>query len=140
MNTRKYIEHSGVVVSVSDSSIGVEIESRSACSGCSARSLCSASEQKRKLVEVSRRADTPECAVGQRVVLLGALSGGFRAVLIAYVVPLLLLVSVLLSCSVCGLADSVAGILSLSILIPYFAVVYLLRKRLSNTFIFKIKT
>ena len=72
--------------------------------------------------------------------LLGALSGGFRAVLIAYVVPLLLLVSVLLSCSVCGLADSVAGILSLSILIPYFAVVYLLRKRLSNTFIFKIKT
>ena len=88
------IKHRGTVEKINGSHVQVRIVQTSACSACSIKGHCNASESKEKLVDVY---DAPSgLSVGQEVVVSGAVSMGLQAVLVAFGVPFLVLIVVLL--------------------------------------------
>lgn len=140
MGKEKTIEHEGVVKQVLRDVVVVEILSKSACSGCSARSLCTSSESKVKEVNAVPTAGV-EYEVGESVKVVGSESMGRMAVVLCFVVPLLLMVVVLVVLSGREVGDGWAGLLSLGVLLPYYLVLYAFRGRFekSKTFVFTIE-
>ena len=75
---------------------------------------------------------------GDRVDLLMTRSMGNKAVILGYFLPfVLVLVTLLILSSL--LTELWAGLLSLSILVPYYIILALFKDRLSRTFEFKIE-
>lgn len=131
------ISHKGKVVAVSNDIVKVEIVSASACASCHAAGLCSASQASIKIIDVPA-----SCAVGVSVgdevqVSLGSSLAG-KAVILAYVVPVvLLLATVLLLAYLLGneLQAAAGGLLSV---VLWFAVLSLFRGRLERQYGFYI--
>ncbi len=133
------IKHDGIVDSIEGSCIHVRIVQVSACAACGAKSLCSAAESKEKIVDVYG-ADTTAYQVGQRVMVEGAASMGMKAVRLAFLFPLLLLVAAV--ALVMWLADgneALAALAALLVLTAYFLLLFANKKKLAREFTFTIK-
>ena len=63
----------------------------------------------------------------------------FRAVALGYVYPFLLLMVVLIAFTAAGTQELRAGTYALLSIIPYYLVLFLLRKRIGSAFTFSIK-
>ena len=90
------IEHSGVVERTERGAVHVRITSRSACGSCKARQACGLAEAQGKVVVVA----TPEAAsfaAGDAVSVGVRRSAGMRAVVLAYVGALAVLMAVLVA-------------------------------------------
>lgn len=132
------IEHKGIIEKIKGNNISVRILQKSACSDCHARAACMASDSKEKLVDV--RDYTGMFQENESVIIEGKNSIGYKAVLFAFVLPLLLLILVLiLSLSFWNISDTEAALASLIALAPYYFVIYLFRNKMANTFRFSIK-
>ncbi len=132
---KETIRHQGVVEQITSTSCFVRILQQAACSGCSVKHLCNSSESKEKIIEASI-GDMP-VQVGQTVVVEGALKQGLRAALMAYAVPLILLVVVLFVGSHFWNED-VGAVLSLSFVLLYYGILFLFRDRMSKRFRFRV--
>ena len=133
------INHDCIVDSIERSCIHVRIVQASACAACGAKSLCSAAESKEKIVDVYG-ADTTAYQVGQRVMVEGAASMGMKAVRLAFLFPLLLLVAAV--ALVMWLADgneALAALAALLVLTVYFLLLFANKKKLAREFTFTIK-
>lgn len=62
-----------------------------------------------------------------------------KAVALGYVYPFLLLMAVLIALLSMGVPELRAGILALFSLLPYYLLLFLLRKRIDSTFTFSLK-
>ncbi len=131
------IEHEGVVLAVEGGTAKVQIEQTSACAGCHAKSACTAFDKKEKVVDAIIDGESI-FHVGERVLLQGKKSIGFKAVMIAFVVPFLLILATLVVLSLLTVAESVAAFASLSILVPYYFVIFLFRNRIQREFKFYV--
>ena len=135
MSRIETIKHDGIVESIDAGKVTVRILQASACSSCSARQLCRSSESKEKLIEV--RGDYPTLHVGDSVTLQGSVRQGLRASLLAYIVPLILMVAALFYGT--HLNGEAAGALAaLLVLAIYYGGLYLLRNKLGKQFEFSI--
>lgn len=135
----KRISHDGVVDSMDGNEVVVRITSYAACSSCHARGACNVTEEKEKLMRVG--AGTSSFRTGEKVRVVLAQSLGFRALFLAYVLPFLLVLFTLLIISALGSSELVAGLVSLSVLIPYYLGLKLLQGKLERQFsIFLQKT
>jgi len=134
----KTIEHEGIVESIDGSHIRVKILQSSACSSCQVKSMCATAESQEKLIDIYS-SFSGSYRVGERVKACGTLSMGRNAVLLAFVIPLLVIVlCVVLSLYLFHLSEQmtlVAVLVSLSI---YYLVVHAFRNRLSKQFSFWI--
>ncbi|MDX9882893.1 MAG: SoxR reducing system RseC family protein [Prolixibacteraceae bacterium] len=132
------IRHTGIVQKVSEDRITVGIISESACASCHAKGACTAADTKDKTVEIVRSSGLYH--VGQQVVVIGRSSQGFKALFYGYVFPFVLVITTLFtSTSITG-NEGVSGILSLSILVPYYFGLFLFRNKLKKAFEFEIKS
>lgn len=138
MSSNSTISHRGRIVSITPEFTSVEIISESACSACHAKSLCSLSDSKAKLVEVPT-SGWADWKVGDEVDVLLKASMGHKAVWLAYVVPLIVLVATLLILLETGAAEVVAGLSAIAAVAVYYLVIWLLRGWLRNEYIFNIK-
>ena len=84
------INHTGFVEKIDGDTVFVRITQQSACSGCHAQSMCSASEKKDKIIEVPDRSG--RFHVNEVVIICGQNSMGLQAVLLAFVIPLVIVV------------------------------------------------
>ena len=133
------ISHDGVVQSVEGECVCVRILQSSACAGCAAKQMCSSAEAKEKLVEV-RVPDASRYRVGQEVVLEGHLADGRRAAIIAYGLPLLLLLPALFVSTWLSASEALGAVWALLTVVIYYVVIYLFfRRRLQQAFSFRIK-
>ena len=132
------IKHRGRVESIDGSHIIVRIIQTSACSGCSIKSHCNASESKEKLIDVYEVGASYQ--IGEEVVLCGTTSMGMQAVLLAFGIPLLiLLLALAISMHLTNddaLISSLVGLLSI---VPYYLVIYFCKDKLKKTFSFTIE-
>lgn len=134
------IKHDGIVDSIEGGCIHVRIVQASACAACGAKSLCSAAESKEKIVDIYG-ADTNAYKVGQRVMVEGAATMGMKAVRLAFLFPLLLLVAaVALAMWLTDGNEALGAVAALLTLVAYFAVLFACKKRLAREFTFTIKT
>lgn len=138
MSGSSKIEHRGTVVAVDGGNLKVEIISVSACGSCSAANLCSAAEKKSKVVDVTASAGQ-KFKVGDTVEFVGDDSMGARAVAIAYVTPLILVVAGLVCGNAFGLGDAGCAVCALAPLPPFYLGLYLLRGRVDKQFKFRTK-
>lgn len=135
------IEHEGRVVEISETTISVEIISKSACAACHAKSVCTASDETVKVVEIPYTISTltEEYQIGDRVNVVLRQSLGIRAIWIAYVVPLALLLLAIYIFSAVGAGELRTGLFSICVVALYYAVVFLFKNKLSKIFTFTIE-
>ena len=132
------IKHRGIVEKVDGSHIVVRIVQTSACAACSAKGLCNASESKEKQIDVYDA--NPSCRVGEEVMVCGTTSMGMRAVVLAFGVPLLILILALgISMKVTNEDALLSAGIALVSVIPYYIVIYLMKDKLNKTFSFTIE-
>ena len=131
------IHHTGIVERIGKEAVFVRITQRSACSGCHAKSMCSASEQKEKVIEVPDRSGV--FFVDERVELCGENRLGMEAVLLAFVLPLVIVVGMVALGLSCGMSESLSGVIGLLLLAPYYGLLYLMRDRLKRRFVFTLR-
>jgi sigma-E factor negative regulatory protein RseC len=84
---RETITHQGVVESVEGEHVRVNILQVSACSSCKARSLCTTSESKEKIIDVYEPGAAEKYRRGDAVNVCGTLSMGKQAVRLAFGIP-----------------------------------------------------
>lgn len=134
------IKHRGTVENIGDFYLKVRIVQVSACASCSVRGHCSASESKEKLIDVfDSKGLAPQ--VGQQVVICGTSSMGLKAVGWAFVLPFAIVVLSLFGAMELTRGDEVtSALISLCMLIPYYIMLYLCRKRLGRTFVFTLES
>lgn len=133
------IKHLGIVENIDGSLVKVKIAQSSACSSCSVKGHCSVSETKEKLIDVYNK-NGLSCRVGDQVMIVGATSMGMKAVLLAFVLPFLVLMAVLVVVLEITGDEPVAALASLASLMPYYLVIYLFRNKLARTFTFTLET
>lgn len=132
------IRHDGVVERVEPSHLQVRILQASACSSCGAKGLCKSAESKEKLVDVfATNAET--FRIGDAVQIEGHVSMGMKAVRIAFVVPLaVMLIAFVLCYWLSGQNELLSGLVALLSLIPYGVGLWLSRRRLEKEFTFRL--
>lgn len=131
------ISHEGIIKSVDVNSATVVLTSATACSGCHAESACGMSGSVKKEVTVTGIYDVRP---GAKVTVMMTQSQGSLALILAYVLPLVLFILCLAVLSHFISDELIAGLISLAILIPYYLLLSVFRRQLSNKFTFKIKT
>jgi len=136
VRNKSTIDHPGTVRSLGNNSVSVTISADSACSACHARGACGLSGSEEKVIEVTGRYNVKP---GDNVIVEMKLSMGYRALLLGYILPVLLVIVVLIILATAHLPELTAGIISLTVLIPYYLLLYLFRKKISREFSFTIK-
>ncbi|MDO5571422.1 MAG: SoxR reducing system RseC family protein [Bacteroidales bacterium] len=133
----KTIEHAGIVHRIYADHIEVMIIQNSACAACHAKKACTASDMAEKIIEIDTY--NGNLKVGDNVTIAGSSSMGWQAVGFAFVIPFILMMSTLIF-SIDYFEDELkAGILSLLVLIPYYIILFFLRKNMKQRFVFSIK-
>lgn len=136
--TNNTIKHLGIVESIQGSHLSVRIVQTSACAACSAKGHCSSADSKDKIIDIIDTAAS-SYQVGERVMVVGEMSMGMMAVVLAFIIPFVLLIfSLFLFVALIG-NELYAALLSLAILIPYYFILWLNKTRLKQKFSFTIK-
>lgn len=128
----------GVVVFVTPEKVSVRIIARSACGSCTAKSLCGAGDIAEKIIEVKK--PSGQYKVGEQVVVSMSNGLGARATLFGYLFPFVLLIVSLITLDSLGVAELTNGLFSIGVLVPYFFVLWVLRKKFEKRFVFGIQS
>jgi len=132
-NESNIISHEGVVTKITDEELEIKILSQSACAACHAKSACGMGEQAEKILTVPRPKGQ-EFALYQKVNVKMAIGQGNKAAVLAYLIPIILLLAVLFVCLGLGLSEGLSALLGLVALIPYYIILYLKRDKLKQQF------
>ena len=136
-SSEKYIEHPGVIDRIEGRRLFVRIESRSACGNCQANSHCSMSEMQEKIVEIPVF-DVEQYMVGQDVIVSLQRSLGYKALLLGYMIPfVILLVSIIVLMAITK-NELLSAMVGIVLLLPYYTGLYVFRSRLKDRFHFRI--
>ena len=137
-NESNTVSHEGVVTKITDDELEIKILAQSACAACHAKSACSMSEQAEKILTVPRP-EGQEFQLLQKVNVRMAVGQGNKAAILAYLIPIILLLAVLFVCLGLGLGEGLAALISIVALVPYYIVLYLRRDKLKKTFEYTIE-
>ena len=131
------IRHKGIVASVDGQHIQVRIVQMTACAACKVASVCHASEKKEKLVDVFQT--ERRLSVGDEVTVVASTSVAGKALILGFGYPLALILTVLVVMLVLGFSEGVAALAMLLSLVPYYAVLWALRRRWARQLTFQIE-
>lgn len=130
--------HPGVVEAIEGRKLTVRIESQSACGHCRAKSYCGMVETTGKHIEVF--SDRPESfAEGQQVEVLLQRSLGYRALLMGYMLPFLILLLSLFGMYYLSGNEGLSALVAILLMLPYYALLYRHRDKLRKTFHFSVR-
>jgi len=128
------IEQQGTVEGISGNKVLVRIRQISGCGQCHAKGMCSVTEMKDKIIEAYH--SSPDLSEGDTVFVGMKRSMGNKAVILGYMIPFILMISVLLALDSPEIKEWVTGVAAMVILVPYYLTLYLFRNRLRKTFTF----
>lgn len=138
MAKRNEIAHAGRIVEITPEFTSVEIVVSSACSECHAKGLCGMSEDQDKLIMLPTD-PYAQYNVGDEVQVYTKMTMGLKAAWISYVIPLLILLILILSLSSVIGNEAVTALVSIAGVALYYLIIWLLRDRLNNEFVFYIR-
>lgn len=136
--TKNTIKHLGIVENIQGSHLSVKIVQTSACAACSAKGHCSSADSKDKIIDIIDT-EAARYQVGEKVMVVGEMSMGMMAVVLAFVIPFVLLIVTLFLFMALMENELYAALLSLAILLPYYFILWLNKTRLKQQFSFTIK-
>jgi len=133
------IDHEGVIESIEGGRMRVRIVQQSACSSCKAKSLCSSAESKEKIVDVDKVPDD-NFSVGERVVVYADTSVGFTALLLAFIVPLFVMVAgLVIAIKVFHWSEVRAIVADLLLLVVYYCILGAFNSLISKKIVFGVR-
>lgn len=131
------IEHEGIIVAqVAADKYAVKIVQQSACATCHAAALCTVAESKEKIIEATATNSTLD--IGDEVIVYGKMSLGYKALTLAIVIPLVLSFLTLIIVTQLSGNELTGGISALVVLIPYYGILSLFRKKIQREFVFYV--
>src|SRR4030043_1046600 len=133
----KEITHEGIVQEVRDNNVIVSFVSQPACSSCNLKNSCSLAEGVIKNLEVSSSGKLYKA--GEKVLVVLQQSHGFRAVFLGYILPfLIVLISLVILLKLTN-NEALAGLISISSLVPYYLILWILRGHINEIFKFRLQ-
>ncbi len=136
---KEEVRHGGKVIAMTPQLTSVRIVSHSACGECHAAGLCGMAELSEKVIQVPTD-PFASYAVGDEVEVVLAAEMGLKAVLLAYFLPLVVLLGMVLGLMALGMGEVAAGLSGFAAVGVYYLVLWLLRGRLRNQYVFRIKS
>ena len=131
------VSRRGKIVEIDDENVFVNILNMSACSECRAKEACPAFDKQEKIIRIRNNG---QClAAGDIVDVKIKISHGLKAALIAYILPLTLLMVALITLAAAGLNEIAAGLIAVGLLALYYFALYLSRNGLNRQFDFFIE-
>ena len=134
--TNEYIRHQGIVQRIDNQRVYVRIEQKAACKDCHAGAVCLAADKKEKMIEVSDY--TGDFAVQEQVIISVRQSMGWVAIVVAYVIPLVLVIFFVVAGIYVSGSEAGGGLAGLLVLLPYYFFLYLLRDKINKRFDFTL--
>jgi sigma-E factor negative regulatory protein RseC len=131
-----YLEHDGIVTDLQNGRVRISLTG-SGCSACH-KSLCMLGDSKAKEVELPMKEN--KFNIGDTVIVKINPASGYKAVILLYLLPFCLMILTLLLSSQLGYHESIAGLTSLLILIPYFSILFVMKKWLGNQCTIDVET
>lgn len=129
--------HPAEIIKINKNSLLVKICRPEACSGCAIKSACQLKENaQQQLVIPTKHAS--DYRVGQSISVEISHKTGFLAILYAYIIPLILMLSTLIIAVNLTANELTAGFFSIFVLVPYYIALFLCKNRLNQKFSFKI--
>lgn len=132
------ITHKGRIVAIDPQITTVEIIAEAACASCHAKGLCGLGEEKVKQILVRTSAWNPH-QIGDEVEVVLKKAMGYKAVFIAYGLPLVVLFVTLLTLTFLGVGELYAGLGALGAVALCYLVIFLFRNKLSKEYSFYLK-
>ena len=132
-NMDELIRHEGIVLAVQDGKALVEIVQTSACSACKARSMCMSAESQEKRIDATM---TEPLTPGDRVEVMVTEKLAWKAVLLAYILPFIVMIAVVGLLEIWIHNEAVVGSIALCAIALYYIVLSFFRDRLQKEFSF----
>ena len=137
MPNTTFIEHQGTIVEINDGFLKVQVEVIPACGSCQARENCMMAEDGYRYLEVVP--DGQKHEIGDHVTVVSRQSQSYKAVVWAYLLPFICLVSALVIAHELWKNEFLAGVVAGIVLLGYYFLLYLFRDRLKQEFTFTLK-
>lgn len=134
---QEIIQHEGVVEKIENEQVFVKLFVQSACESCHSKSGCAVSGQKDKTIVVNT-SDARNYKPNEGVIVSMKGNVGITAVILSYVVPLFLLL-ITLTIASNWLSELLSGIIAIAILVPYYLILMVFRKKFEKSFSFWIE-
>ena len=131
------ISHEGIITKIDDNNVEVKILSKSACASCNIKGACNMSEMKEKLIVIPRPKDK-DFSVGQNVNISMGLGQANKAVIFAYVIPTIILFSMILILNHFKIEEGINALISIGSLIPYYLILFLFKDKIKRKFEYEI--
>ena len=135
---KEEIAHKGKVIRITPQVTTVAILQHGACASCHAAGLCGMADVAEKAVDVPTDLHATY-GLGDEVDVVLKASMGMKAVWLAYFIPLLILLAVILGLIALGVAEVPSALAGLGAIGLYYLGLYLLRDKLKKEYIFTIK-
>ncbi|HRR92450.1 MAG TPA: SoxR reducing system RseC family protein [Bacteroidales bacterium] len=129
------IKHTGIVVSAGPDAVKVRFEQNSACAGCHAAGYCTATSSEERIMEVK---GNHELRSGDRVEVSISKSQGYLALFLGYLLPLLILLTVLFILTGLSAGEVTAALAAVGVTGIYYLGLYLSGKHISGKFNFRV--
>ena len=128
----------GIVRTVDGENVEVEITISSACSECHAKSICIPTDTKRETV-MAKSLYGEHFDIGDKVQLVLKGSAGRKAVVIAYLLPLIVLMVALFGSYLLFHNELISVIICLAFVVLYFFILKKQSKKIEGEFEFYVK-
>ncbi len=133
MADNRMVYHDGEVIGTRGNHIQVKIVSKSACADCHAKSMCTASDMKEKIIDA---VSNEPLYKGDLVSVIMQEKLGWLALLYGFGLPFLVLITVLFTLYGLGHPETHAALYALGSLGPYYLVLYMFKDKIEKDFVF----
>ena len=134
------IKHDGIIIALNeDGTALVRIVQTSACAACKAKAMCASAESAEKEMTVILLGDE-QWAVGNEVEVMVQQKMGWKAVVLAYLLPFFVMLAVMLiGNALWAVREEILGTVALCAMALYYLVLGLFKDKLQKEFSFTAK-
>ena len=131
------IKHDGIIIALNeDGTTLVRIVQTSACAACKAKAMCASAESAEKEMTVVLLGDE-QWAVGNEVEVMVQQKMGWKAVVLAYLLPFFVMLAVMLiGNAIWAVREEILGTVALCAMALYYLVLGMFKDKLQKEFSF----
>lgn len=127
----KTTKHTGILCDQTPDLYRVKITSYTACASCHAKGACSAADLQDKIIDVDKK-NCRKLTIGESVDVVISQNSAIFAVVIAYTIPVLLIILIMVLSIITGIKESWAALLILGTLAVYFVILFIFKHKLKE--------
>lgn len=133
------LRQKATIIKIADNKLYMQACRPESCAGCKAQAACVSPSGTTRDKEIILEDDGRAREVGQEVYLKLSRTRGLKAVMIAYIAPVILIVSALLVFQSIGIDEITAGLITLGITGAYFVLLGLMKNKMKKELIIEIE-